>query len=305
MLTTQNTSSLSPALRRIFHILCCPQCKSGLSIQAARVTCLSCDGDYAIKNGKIYFTSPPKRDDVFDGIKETLRRHMGSYYYTIGRDIFSPIYLFDFYKYISSKIHIEDADIIVDIGSGDFRISEKIITVDCMDYKNVDIVCDILNLPFKDNTIYCFVSRGLIEHVENPEQLITELYRATRNNGYSIHLIPFIFPFHASPYDYTRYTAPGQHILFKKFSIIEQDNPQGPVSVLLYFIIDFLSLLLAFGNNTIKSYIFLILCLLLFPIKFFDIFFAFNEKYMHISPNIVSVARKDHSIDTCLMQEQL
>ncbi len=53
------------------------------------------------------------------------------------------------------------------------------------------VVADALALPFRDNSFDCIVSSEVIEHIEEPERFITELFRCLKPNGKLIITTPY------------------------------------------------------------------------------------------------------------------
>ena len=275
---------------KILPHLVCPLCKGDLKYKPNMLCCFKCDKRYPVKNNKIYFIESKKGIDSLDRIKEILKKYLGNLYYTFGVNIISPTYPFLFEKEVY-KLDPEKK-IIIDLGSGNYRYNKHIISLDLNDYNEVDIVCNIEKLPFKNESIYAFVSRSVFEHLANPLEVEKEIFRCTTEDGKGCHLIPFMYPFHASPFDYNRYTAEGQKNLFSKWEIIKQFNPTGPFSLLVIILTEVLSIFLSFGKERLKSVLYLFLCLILFPIKFVDFFFAKNTKYLTLSPNIFIEIKK-------------
>ncbi len=46
----------------------------------------------------------------------------------------------------------------------------------------------------------------VLEHLQNPEKVLAEIYRILRTDGILILSSPFLFPVHADPYDFQRWT---------------------------------------------------------------------------------------------------
>ena len=96
--------------------------------------------------------------------------------------------------------------LVVDLGCGNRRIDKDIITLDASDYDAVDIVARLEALPFKTGAIDALCSRSLLEHIPDLDGALSEISRCTRSAGLGIHFVPFMYPFHASPYDFRRWT---------------------------------------------------------------------------------------------------
>jgi len=252
---------------------------------------VKCSAGYPIRNGKVYFIeSPPMADDL-DSLKYFLKRWLGRFYYVIGVTVFAPTFPFNYYAAI--KRHLDPKrQLVVDIGAGNHRLSSDIITIDLFDYSAIDIVCDLEKLPFLDDSVDAFVSRSVLEHVPRLSCICATLARATRPNGMALHLIPFMFPFHASPHDYQRLTHVGAANLFFGFDPVEQRNITGPFTLLTLLLTEFFAVIFSFGKERLKAPLYLVFCLLLFPLKFLDWPFVGRSSMLGIAPTILTVSRK-------------
>ena len=281
-------------LERIKNILVCPNCGSSLKFFSDAGRCNHCVIDYPIRNDKIYFIKiPPKSEDFLDKMKERLKRGLGKYYYIIGVNVIAPTYPFNFGSHVKEHINPK-TKVVIDVGSGNKRIDKNIICLDMFDYDNVDVVCDVVKLPFKKNSVDAFVSRSMLEHVPNPSKLVEQFYDCTKDNGYGLHLIPFLYPFHASPYDFQRFTHKGVAVLFDKWTIVEQKNKTGPFSLFLLLIIELFSIIFSFGSTKLKALINLLLSALLFPIKYFDAPFINKKSLLTLAPTILTIVKKSN-----------
>ncbi|MDR2337792.1 MAG: class I SAM-dependent methyltransferase [Deltaproteobacteria bacterium] len=77
------------------------------------------------------------------------------------------------------------------------------------------------NLPFLDGSIENIIFTEVLEHLENPENLIAEMYRVLKAGGKAVVTIPFSARVHYIPNDYCRYTPYKLQKLFSAFSEIE------------------------------------------------------------------------------------
>lgn len=82
----------------------------------------------------------------------------------------------------------------------------KVITVDINKKFKPDVVADVQKLPFKNNTFDLVIALELFEHVKKPEKGIGECVRVLKKGGYFIFSMPFLYPFHADPFDWQRWT---------------------------------------------------------------------------------------------------
>ncbi len=278
-------------LERLRPLLACPQCGGNLSFRPDAVHCVACAALYPIQAGQIRFIPTPDTDDPLDSLKARLKKRLGSLYYSVGIPLFGPTYPFNYRKKVRSMLD-PGKKVVVDIGCGNYRIDQDIITLDMFPYEHVDLVCDLTQLPFKPNVVDAFVSRSVLEHLPQLPHVIEQLKACTRPGGLGLHLIPFLYPFHASPHDYQRMTHVGAAALFSPWKLLEQYNVTGPFTLMLLSLIEFLSVTLSFGHAGIRAHLGLILPLLLFPIKFLDAPFVGRKAFLGMAPSILTIVRK-------------
>ena len=110
------------------------------------------------------------------------------------------------------------------------RVDYKIL--DPVDTYNPDIVGDIHNLPFEDNSQEAILCLAVLEHVENPILAASEMYRILKPNGYCFVYVPFLYYYHADKGyygDYWRFTEDSIKYIFKDFSTKEIQPVRGAV----------------------------------------------------------------------------
>lgn len=123
---------------------------------------------------------------------------------------------------------------VLDVGCGEMPYRE-LFERRCADYIGCDLYselddvvkCPADDLAFEDasfDTIVCF---QVLEHVTEPWRVIEECARVTRPGGTLILTVPFMFPYHASPYDYYRYTTSGlRHLAERAGYTVKAIEPQ-------------------------------------------------------------------------------
>ncbi len=73
----------------------------------------------------------------------------------------------------------------------------------------MDVVADAAQLPFPDCTFQRIEYDAVLEHVQYPEAVMSEIQRVLTPGGF-VHIVtPFCHPFHEYPRDYRRFTLDG------------------------------------------------------------------------------------------------
>lgn len=94
-------------------------------------------------------------------------------------------------------------------------------------YNNPDVISfDGKNIPFENEKFDAIICTEVLEHVEEYQYLINEIYRTSKKNADIIVTIPWSARYHYIPYDYFRYTPSTLKTMFSKFSRIEI-RPRG------------------------------------------------------------------------------
>lgn len=74
---------------------------------------------------------------------------------------------------------------------------------------NIHIRSPLHEIPTASDWFDAIVCIAVIEHVENPEEVIPEMYRVLKPGGHLILTVPFLQPEHKIPTDFQRYTRDG------------------------------------------------------------------------------------------------
>lgn len=74
------------------------------------------------------------------------------------------------------------------------------------EFTGPDILATAENIPSKDNTYDAVLIIELLEHVENPNNVLNEAHRVLKKGGVAIVTMPFMYPVHADPNDFQRWT---------------------------------------------------------------------------------------------------
>ncbi len=160
---------------------------------------------------------------------------------------------------------------VVNIGSGPLRLRSDVVNYDITAYTEVDVVADIGHLPIEDGTVDTFVCDNVLEHVPDPRQAIRELHRILKPGGVGYISTPFLYPFHASPHDYQRWTASGLTVLCKDFSEVRVGVRSGLFSALNTWLCYVLPSLFSLGSERLYWLLVNLSLFLFFPVKFLDL----------------------------------
>jgi SAM-dependent methyltransferase len=115
----------------------------------------------------------------------------------------------------------------------------KYVYLDVVPDYNPDIIGDVHNLPYEDNSLDAVLAIALLEHVEDPLKAMNEMHRVLKPGGYLYLYVPFLFYYHPHPgycNDYYRYTLDGVKYLTRKFSHTEIQNVRGAMTTWLNFL---------------------------------------------------------------------
>lgn len=100
---------------------------------------------------------------------------------------------------------------------------------------NPDYLCSAESIPVKDETFDAVLMTEVLEHLEHPEIVLAEAYRVLKKKGVLIATMPFLYPVHADPYDFQRWTSQKLESVFEKAGFkIEHIEPMGGFFAVLY-----------------------------------------------------------------------
>lgn len=125
-----------------------------------------------------------------------------------------------------SRFEIEDRDIlrsilsnfkgrVLNVGCGEFNKylgfcpGDTHIGLDIEKTDIVDVIGDAHLLPFKDENFDAVICNMVLEHVENPKDVLKEIYRVVKPGGQCHINVPFLLSYHSRPEDFRRYTKVG------------------------------------------------------------------------------------------------
>ncbi|EHQ35445.1 methyltransferase domain-containing protein [Methanoplanus limicola] len=232
-----------------------------------------------------------QNSDWLDSIKFKVKKKPRLYKFLI--EVISPVFYFKKSSYQKIFRYLDPKEnIIVNIGSGPFRLHDNIINIDISDYTNVDLIANAKKLPLKNESVDGIINVVSLEHINNPELVMDEFYRLLKPGGYIYTALPFIAGYHASPHDYKRWTISGIKNLHNKFSEQEVNVFGGPTSGLVWILTEWLALLLSFRILPLYKALFILFTLILWPLKFLDILLINHPMSNNIASSFYYIGMK-------------
>jgi len=156
---------------------------------------------------------------------------------------------------------------ILEVGSGVRRIRDDVLNLEIDLFENVDIVANATRLPFLDETFDLVICEAVLEHVPNPQAIVSEIIRVLRPGGQVYVEVPFLQGFHADPHDYQRYTLPGLRTLLAGLEPIREGVALGPSSALAWMLREYLIL---FAPDALRTPVAVASGWLTTPVKYLD-----------------------------------
>ena len=159
------------------------------------------------------------------------------------------------------------------------------------DVSFVDKFYDGKIIPFSDEYFDSVFSSEVLTHIFNTDEILPELNRVLKKNGYFLLTVPFVWKENEQPHDSVRYTSFGVKYLLEKngFEIINQEKKGNYWIVVSQMFNDYLFSSLP----RIKAIRFLFTVIVIFPLNVLELLFSFilpTNKDIFI--NNIIVARK-------------
>lgn len=135
----------------------------------------------------------------------------------------------------------------------------------------VQFIADAHNIPLPDEHFDVVIIQAVLEHVLEPNKVVSEIHRLLNEDGIIYAETPFLQHVHEGAYDFTRYTESGHRYLFRNFSIIDSGCSMGAGTQLLWSLDNFFRGL--FRSRTLGK----VVRILFFWLQYLDIIIP--EKY--------------------------
>ena len=287
---------------KLKSLIRCPKCKDAPQFtDSESLVCPKCGLIGECKGGQFKLTGDSKdwlcskfsSDQWFSSLKESVRRALPQLYSLIVA-VFSPVLSTNYIKRYLDSVDCA-SEIVVNLGSGCSSLSPAILNVDIYPYPAVDLIADIQQLPFADSSVDVVICDAVIEHVRDPSAVVAEAYRVLKPGGRVLFYAPFICGIHGVPDDYQRYTPHGLEVLFGRFVECKIDIGGGPTSGMLWIFHEWLAMLLSFGSQSLYRLLYLLLLVVLAPVKLIDLWLVRHPAAHKIAFGFFISGRKSES----------
>lgn len=256
--------------------LACPICRLALNDD---LTCTQCGARYSKKNDIPLLARPSviktalqdEQQNLDNVLKNYVKRWPRIYEWCIR--LIAPV----LFTGLSAKTFLRrfsKTGLFLNIGSGPTRLTSNTLNVDLFPFANVDIVSEASSLPFLDHTFDAACSEQVLEHVPNPKHVVDEMIRVVKKGGFIYTAVPFVFPYHPSPKDYTRFSIDGLRVLFEGLDEVESGVLCGPISGTLIVLAAGLATICSFGLTPLQKILNYFFMLILSPLKLLDVLYA-------------------------------
>ena len=153
-------------------------------------------------------------------------------------------------NFLIKYLHLIQSPKILVVGGGEigngmdeiYRLfKNNIVSLDIYDSKYVDIIADAHMIPFDDDYFDLVIIQAVLEHVINPQRVVSEIWRVLFSDGIVYAETPFMQQIHEGPYDFTRFSDSGHRYLFRNFNCIKSGQILGVGTSLVWSINFFFS----------------------------------------------------------------
>lgn len=169
-------------------------------------------------------------------------------------------------------VRFSDSDLMLDIGGGLPRVHPLIKNLNLEPGDGVDIVGNVLDLPFESDSVGLVVCQEVLEHVSHPFLAMQEIHRVIRPGGVAFVQLPFVLGDHPCPDDFWRFTRQGIVELAQQagFSDVKHQVTVGPANGFYRVGVEFFAILLSLPVPRLYRHAKGAAALFLYPLKWLD-----------------------------------
>lgn len=89
---------------------------------------------------------------------------------------------------------------------------------------DAEMQLDAKNMHLADNSIDALLCESMLEHVDDPERVVSEVHRVLRPGGKFLLLTPWMYPYHPAPDDYLRLSESALSRMLSGFEIVKRER---------------------------------------------------------------------------------
>ncbi len=109
---------------------------------------------------------------------------------------------------------------ILNAGSSSTRFGLNCLNIDIQPKENVDLVCDLHDLPGDIGEFDAIVCNAVLQYCDNPMRVADNFFRVLKHGGYLFVDVPWVQPFCFDTPDKYRYSEYALKNLFSQFEIL-------------------------------------------------------------------------------------
>ena len=278
---------------QIRAIAVCPLCHGSLQWTGESARCDACATAFPVVDAIPRFLPPESAPIRADAFQAALMANAGltARALNLGRKVISSEYM--------PRDHVREflgearpGEIVVELGSGNRRLSPQVINVDLFPFANVDVVAAAERTPFRAGSVDRVVLDTVLEHVPEPQKVIDEIFRVLRPGGTVVCLAPFIFPYHAYPRHYFNISRDGLEFLFRRFSRCTIETNMGPTTAMVNLASEYVGVALSGTNRVLYSIGKGVTLLFLFALKYLDALWVKAPRSVNVASVLCARAEK-------------
>jgi SAM-dependent methyltransferase len=266
--------SAEPTRPSWWRTLACPDCKQSFADAGEYLSCPACATTFPVRRGVAWLL--PTEEDARQELDSTDGAAMVRGYRrpnrlvaAVRRIVTSEFAPGRAWRQARARVCRVEGPLLL-LGSGVSSLPGAI-HLDLDDFPGVNVVGDAHQLPFASESLAGVVCEVVLEHVVEPQRVVAETLRVLAPGGRCFFIVPFLFPYHGHPGDYSRWTREGLRGEFAGFRDVDAGIHAGPCSAMANLLSEWAYVLsgLRFprGYVAIKG----VATALLFPLKFADL----------------------------------
>lgn len=266
-------------LENISEFFLCPKCKkNALEFLKNIYKCKNCNKEITIQKNKVIFSN------VFFKEKSWVEKSKNFNTLNYGKYLIEQINgpkISELPKIYSPK------GININLGSGNNNF-DNYINIDLGNYEDVDIICDLTEIPLKNESVDLIACNSVFEHLQSPFKVKDEVTRILKKGGIFYLCVPFMCIRHHE-IDFVRWTSYGLIKFLKDdFEIIEAGPCRSPAQGLISYFHAFIDLYIK--NKILKKISFFIWKIISLPLYFIKV--DKSEETLSLSQTIYVLCKK-------------